>query len=386
MPINTHPFTNEEVMAYLDGELPAEMATEMKTHLVLCRACQDLAADLQGVSRQIAGWSVETVETEAFPLSVVEELRAREEKASRTHNHVRPWRFVMHHPWAVAAAAILVLVPSFLWISADRNIPHRQMSVPVANSSFSVASDVAAEPLIERKARVNSSLEPGPLVERNAELNVTARNFDTVRTDLDRILLQFGGHIAQLNLSSPADRARRLRAILQVPSQRLDAALAELRKLGRVDSESMRGEEVTQQSVDLEARLKNLRHTEERLTQILATRTGQLSDVLEVEQKIAEVRGQIEQSEAEQKSLNNRITFALVSLTVGEDYRVPLAATTAPDTTTRISNAAVRGLHNVYEILLGLLLVILRAGPSILMVGALLGLPGYFLWKHLRHR
>jgi RNA polymerase sigma factor (sigma-70 family) len=76
--------------------------------------------------------------------------------------------------------------------------------------------------------------------------------------------------------------------------------------------------------------LNNARHTEQRLTQILATRTGKLSEVLEAEQKLAEVRGQIEQAEAEQKSLNNRISVATISLQVSEDYRAPLTGTTAP--------------------------------------------------------
>jgi hypothetical protein len=79
---------------------------------------------------------------------------------------------------------------------------------------------------------------PEPVVVRTAELRLTAHNFDTVRTDLDRILSQFGGHIAQLNVTSPTGEARSLTATLRIPSPQLESALAELRKLGHVDSES----------------------------------------------------------------------------------------------------------------------------------------------------
>jgi hypothetical protein len=222
-----------------------------------------------------------------------------------------------------------------------------------------------------------------PLVVRTAELRLTAQNFATVRADLERILLQFGGHIAQLNIASPAGGPRNLNATLRIPSAQLGAALAELRKLGRVEGESQRGEEVTQQSVDLAARLNNARHTEQRLTQILATRTGKLSDVLEVEEKLAQVRGTIEQAEAEQKSLNNRVSFATVSLQVSEDYRAPLAGA-APSVGTRLSNAAVDGLHTAFSGIIGLIQALLAAGPSLLFFGLLLGLPAYFLWKKLR--
>ncbi len=225
-----------------------------------------------------------------------------------------------------------------------------------------------------------------PLIVRTADIRITARSFDTVRVDLDRILAQFGGHIAQLDAASPTGQAHSLAATLRIPAPQLEGALSELRKLGRVDSESQRGEEVTQQSVDLDARLDNARHTEQRLTQILATRTGKLSDVLEVEEKLAQVRGQIEEAEAERKSFNNHVGFATVSLQVTEDYRAPLTATTNPSVGSRLSNAAVDGVHAAADGLTGFIQFLLTIGPSLLLICLLLALPAYFLWKKLRHR
>jgi len=394
MPVNTHPYTNEEVMAYLDGELAPEAAAEMTAHLAQCRMCQDVAADLQGVSRQLSGWAVQAG-GDGIPFDIT---RSLDEKAKQPTPRGR-WQFVVQHRWPAMAAALVIWLVVFVaglrWFFADRpgtKFAARVSNQRVAESNTSQSDTLAASfdsavVAVPNKLRdVAKVVDAPPLVIRTADLNLTARNFETLRIDLDRILLQLGGHIAQLNVTSPVGEARNLTATLRVPSVRLDAALAELRKLGRVNGESLQGEEVTQQSVDLEARLNNARHTEERLTQILATRTGRLSDVLEVEQKIAEVRGEIERAEAEQKSLNNRISFATVSLVVAEDYRAPLTATATPSATTRLSNAAVRGLRNAFNGLLGLLLLLLRTVPSVLLFGGLLALPGYFLWKKLRHR
>ncbi len=290
---------------------------------------------------------------------------------------------------------MFVLIPVLLLFTTTRSAVHLKR---VADSSR--LAPVASSPAYESTAIVSpgdgfipttksepvrSAIAP-TLIVRTADLRLTARSFDTVRTDLDRILAQFGGHIAQLDIASPADRARALSATLRIPAPQLEAALSELRKLGRVDSESQRGEEVTQQSVDLEARLTNARHTEQRLTQILASRTGKLSDVLEVEEKLAEVRGQIEQAEAEQKSLNNRVAFATISLQVTEDYRAPLTTTIAPSIGTRISNSAMDGLHTAFDSVTGMIQAVLAIGPSLLLWGLILGLPAYFLWKKLRHR
>jgi len=207
-------------------------------------------------------------------------------------------------------------------------------------------------------------------------VRLTAHNFDTLRSNLDRIVLQFGGHIAELNVTSPSGEPRSLSAVLRVPAPQLDAFLGELRKLGRVDGESQRGDEVTQQSVDLEARLANARHTEQRLTDILRTQTGKLADVLAVEEKLAEVRGIIEQAEAEQKSLNNRVSLATVSLNASEDYRNPLS--------TSLGTAAADGVRTAFNGTLSFIRALLEAGPSLLLFILIAGLPAYLLWKKFR--
>ena len=45
MSTNRHPIEQEELMAYLDGELPSDQATEALLHLELCPECQTLVAD-----------------------------------------------------------------------------------------------------------------------------------------------------------------------------------------------------------------------------------------------------------------------------------------------------------------------------------------------------
>src|SRR5260370_12934835 len=138
-------------------------------------------------------------------------------------------------------------------------------------------------------------------------------------------------------VSAPAGSGRTLNATLRVPADQLDATMAELKKLGRVDVESQSGEEVTQQYVDLVARLANARNSEQRLTEILRHRTGELSDVLAVEVEIERVRGEIEQMEAERKNLAHQVDFATLSATLTEEYENQLQAVPA-STFTRLRN------------------------------------------------
>ncbi len=159
--------------------------------------------------------------------------------------------------------------------------------------------------------------------------------------------------------------------------------MAEIRKLGRVDTEQQGGEEVTQQVVDLEARLANARNTEQRLSDILRRSTGKISDVLAVEKEIDRVRGEIEGMEAERKNLGDRVDFATLEVRITEEYKAHLAGA-APSTAGRLRNAAVEGYRNVAEGVTGICTFLLSYGPMILLWAAVLFWPARYSWRKLR--
>jgi chromosome segregation ATPase len=144
--------------------------------------------------------------------------------------------------------------------------------------------------------------------------------------------------------------------------------------LGRLENESQSGEDVTRQHTDLGARLKTARETEERLRAILHERTGNVAEVLEVEQSIARVRGEIESMEAEQKALEHRVDFASVEIQLNEEYKAQLGSP-ADSVSTRIYNAFVAGYRNATETLLGFLLFFEEYGPSLVIWLVVLALP-----------
>jgi hypothetical protein len=222
-----------------------------------------------------------------------------------------------------------------------------------------------------------------PMIARTAGLTLVAKEFDKTRAELETILKRHNGYIGELSVSAPADAGRTLTAMLRVPAPQMDAALSELKKLGRVENESQGGEEVTQQYVDLEARLKNAQHTEQRLTEILRSRTGKLQDVLKVELEIDRVRGEIEQMQAEKKELTRRVAFSTVSATIKEEYHAKLQ-TAPPSTGTRFHNAAVDGYNSVVEGVIGVGLFLLSAGPSLLIWAAILFFPARWAWRKIK--
>jgi anti-sigma factor RsiW len=224
-----------------------------------------------------------------------------------------------------------------------------------------------------------------PAIARTASLKISVKDFASARAGVDRIIDSFHGYAATMTINSATGEPQSLSAELHIPSTRSDAALTALKALGRVEQEQQGGEEVTAQIVDLDARLKNARVTETRLQDILKTRTGKVTDVLEVEREIAEVRGSIEQMEGEQKQLNTRVSFSTITLDLHEEYQATLD-TNAPSAGRRIRNAFVDGYRAAAEGSLSLLVFLLNAGPTLILTAVILFWPVRWAWRRFGNR
>jgi hypothetical protein len=221
-----------------------------------------------------------------------------------------------------------------------------------------------------------------PMIARTVSLTVRVKSVGEARTAMEAMLARHHGYTAQMNANTAEGSARMFSASVRIPAGELETALKEFRMLGRVDAESQTGEEVTQQHEDLAARLKTARETEARFQGILEQRTGNISDVLEVEQEIARVRGEIESMEAEQAGLEHRVEFASVELMLMENYQARLSA---PDSVgTRLRNAFVEGYENGWGTLVGMVVFAGEYGPAILIWVVVLGLPCVLVWRRYR--
>ena len=357
-----HPIEAEELMAYLDGELSAEREAVAVGHLETCAECRKLVEDLKGVSRKLAEWEVEGCGLETVPGEVKR-------------------RWMRRKPvWAAGlVAAVVLVVFSVRWYQV-RAVDLVKTRAPMS------AFLVFPEPARARAARETlpnpvQGQQPQPMIARGAQLSLIATDFPHVRERLEAILKARHGYMGQLHISAPTGSGRSLEAALKVPSVELDAAMGDLRKLGRVETESQNGEEVTQQYVDLEARLANARNAEQRLTAVLRERTGKMQDVLDVEKEITRVRGEIEQMEAERKNLSRRVEFATINVRISEEYKAQLQA---PDSVgTRLGNAAVAGYRHIADGVLGFAEFVLEYGLSILLWAALLFWPARVAWRRL---
>lgn len=147
-----------------------------------------------------------------------------------------------------------------------------------------------------------------------------------LRTARDAIVA-LGGYVGASNTSNSDERPS-AQITYRIPANRWEDALDALRSLNglttRVVTEQTQAVEVTGQVIDLEARIRNLRASETAL-QGIAAKATKISDVLEVEARLTDVRGQIEQLTAQLQDLNDRAGYA----TLTAYFSVPVVAVEA---------------------------------------------------------
>jgi len=406
-----HEIEPEEVMAYLDGELEPARAGEIAAHIATCGECTAVAADLRALSEKLATWPVEapTITADAILQAKAAHVPKPAYKSGRVINIVRRvWASSL--TWRVATvAAVLILIlavgtPNLLKVGpvvrgrlaqehisnyfdprTDSNGGNYSVSVDNAEVNRREAADLSEN--LERDDTGSPKPQPaaapvssGPMIARTAAMKLVVAKLDPARALLEKLLARHHGFASAMTLDKSNDATASLDATLQVPSSELDATLGELRGLGRVTTESQQGEDVSDQHVDLAARLHNEREAEQRLIEILRTRTGKLSDVVEVEEQISQTRGEIEQMEAQLANLDKRVSYASIKLQIAEEYKAP-AATGNGSVGLRLRNAVVGGYRDAVESLIGLVAFFLNAGPMMLLWGFILFWPARAIWK-----
>ena len=170
------------------------------------------------------------------------------------------------------------------------------------------------------------SVDPtGAMLVRHGVASIEVKGVDDAVTRMRQTAAQFGGFVANTSLRTGKDEQRSAMLQLRIPSGQFDGAVAALSQLGKVESVNVNAEDVAEEYVDLGARLANARRVEARLVELLATRTGKLSDVLTVEQELARVRQEAERYEARMRWLERRATLSSLDVSIHE--KLPLIDT-----------------------------------------------------------
>ena len=169
--------------------------------------------------------------------------------------------------------------------------------------------------------------------------------------------------------------------ILRIPASLFEATLAAVRSTGgKVVEENVSGKDVTEEYVDLEARLRAKKALEAQFLEIMK-QARKVSDALEVQSNIANVRTEIEQIEGRRKYLENQASLATITVT----FRTPAPVVTA--TTTgfghSVKEAFGEGADTAVAIVLGLIRIVIVMIPIVVLILLPIAWTGRYLVRYL---
>ncbi len=150
---------------------------------------------------------------------------------------------------------------------------------------------------------------------RNGAMDLIVKSPRDTSEKIRHLAQQFGGFLVSSETSGGED-ASTASLIIRVPAARFEDARAEIRKLGlHVESEKLEAQDVTRQYVDQSARLRNL-HAQEMQYLGILRQAKTVKDTLEVSDKLNEVRGEIEQQQAEFDALSKQVETVALTISL----------------------------------------------------------------------
>lgn len=153
---------------------------------------------------------------------------------------------------------------------------------------------------------------------RTAHARIEVDTLHAALVRVRRIASAEGGFVSHESAQTGDGALRTATIEIRVPAARFDDALDSIRLLGKVETVSAHAQEVTEDFVDLEARIANARRLEERLIALLQSSTGKLPDIMQAERELARVRTEIELYEGRLRRLKDRVSFGTIRIDLHE--------------------------------------------------------------------
>lgn len=217
---------------------------------------------------------------------------------------------------------------------------------------------------------------------RNAEIALESDSPEESQNQITAIAQSKGGFLVESQQSSSDARSTTrdvIQLTLRVPADKFSEALDEIRKTAkRVVIETVKGQDVTEQFIDIEAQLKAKKALELQFMEIMK-RANTVADALEVHTQLAEVRGEIEKIEGRKRFLENQT--ALSTIKVNLQSPAALSASSA-GFGYRLTDSFGRGIEIALNFILGLITFLIGVLPFALFIG----LPAFFIGRYYWRR
>lgn len=164
-------------------------------------------------------------------------------------------------------------------------------------------------------AEVDDDVISEQMLIKTANITIIVENYEAARVKIDSLVKLYKGMISSESLYN-YDYQITNNIEIRIPSESLDRILDDILIIAKkVEYQQVESSDVTEEYIDINSRLKNQRAVERKFLSLL-NRTDSIDEILKIESKLAEVRGQIESYEGRIKYLKNKVKLSSVYLNV----------------------------------------------------------------------
>ena len=201
-------------------------------------------------------------------------------------------------------------------------------SIPTADAIVaSGASAAGSEPATAEGGEAAATAKLGRQIIYRATLLLYVQDFGKADKEVVALIKDAGGYVAQFREDRPSGSIRGGKWTARVPVDKFEPFLDAVSRLGVTDHREVHSDDMTEEYVDITARLKNKQQLESRLLEFVAKRADEIRDVLTLETELSRVREEIERMQGRLRYLSDRVALTTIEITAYErgDYRPPEA-------------------------------------------------------------
>lgn len=205
---------------------------------------------------------------------------------------------------------------------------------------------------------------------RNGQLDFKTKNVKTTKSEIEKISKELNAYIAGENENNYGDQLQYTQTI-RVPADQFDNLLKRIETLAdKIENKSINTQDVTEEFIDVEARLQTKKELEARFREILK-QAKTVEEIVSIESQIANVRAEIESMAGRLKYLQNQVSFSTLNVSyyevIGTDFG--------------FASKFVESLKGGWDNLLSFLIFLVNLWPFVIGIAA-----AVFWWVRRRKR
>ncbi len=228
---------------------------------------------------------------------------------------------------------------------------------------------------------LNQSSVRARMVIKTADLRIEIQKYEESLSRIQQITGKYGGYIVTTRVQSDETDKKNGTVVIRIPSEQFQSVLQEIHKLAKkVEIEDVRGNDITEEYYDLEARLGNKLKAEKRYQDILEE-AKTAKEILEIERALTDVREEIDRLTARKRYLNDQVAMSTIEINMHEPN--PFTGSGSNGFWANVKNGFQNGL-NGFASVTGLMITLIIALIPAVMIIALISIPVKNYWRRIK--